>query len=164
MYISVLANITYTRYISSNFSPCRCSRRFSGLLQTLQDCGSPPLTSRAPTLSQPTSLRTSDRRSLLAYLGLPLDLFGKVLISPRNLIDPSCQNLHRMRSSSPTFHYSSSTSSSLRPALSFAGARTRSCASRKILSCLLTSNHVLSSSEIPRLSEQLLLHPQTGSG
>ncbi|KAI0297759.1 transport protein Avl9-domain-containing protein [Russula brevipes] len=47
------------------------------LLQTLQDCGSPPLASRAPTLSQPTSLRTSDRRSLLAYLGLPLDLFGK---------------------------------------------------------------------------------------
>ncbi|KAH9991246.1 transport protein Avl9-domain-containing protein [Russula vinacea] len=48
-----------------------------GLLQTLQDCGSPPLASRAPTLCQPTSLRTSDRRSLLAYLGLPLDLFGK---------------------------------------------------------------------------------------
>ncbi|KAI0260689.1 transport protein Avl9-domain-containing protein [Gloeopeniophorella convolvens] len=48
-----------------------------GLLQTLEDCGSPPLASRAPTLSQPTSLRTSDRKSLLAYLGLPLDLFGK---------------------------------------------------------------------------------------
>lgn len=48
-----------------------------GLLQTLQDCGSPPLASRAPSLVQPTSLRTSDRRSLLAYLGLPLDLFGK---------------------------------------------------------------------------------------
>lgn len=91
MYVSILANITYTRYISSKFLPCQCSRRFSGLLQTLQDCGSPPLTSRAPTLSQPTSLRTSDRRSLLAYLGLPLDLFGKVLISPRNFIDPSCQ-------------------------------------------------------------------------
>ncbi|KAH8979240.1 transport protein Avl9-domain-containing protein [Lactarius akahatsu] len=48
-----------------------------GLLQTLQDSGSPPLATRAPTLCQPTSLRTSDRRSLLAYLGLPLDLFGK---------------------------------------------------------------------------------------
>jgi hypothetical protein len=48
-----------------------------GLLQTLQDCGSPPLASRGPSLVQPTSLRTSDRRSLLAYLGLPLDLFGK---------------------------------------------------------------------------------------
>ncbi|KAN0123591.1 Transport protein Avl9 domain containing protein [Russula decolorans] len=48
-----------------------------GLLQTLQDCGSPPLASRAPILSRPTSLRTSDRRSLWTYLGLPLDLFGK---------------------------------------------------------------------------------------
>ncbi|KAI0317619.1 transport protein Avl9-domain-containing protein [Amylostereum chailletii] len=47
------------------------------LLQTLEDCGSPPLASRAPTLSRPNSLRTSDRKSLLAYLGLPLDLFGK---------------------------------------------------------------------------------------
>lgn len=48
-----------------------------GLLLTLEDCGSPPLAQRAPTLSRPTSLRTSDRRSLLAYLGLPLDVFGK---------------------------------------------------------------------------------------
>ncbi|TDL17234.1 hypothetical protein BD410DRAFT_730247 [Rickenella mellea] len=48
-----------------------------GLLQTLDDCGSPPLASRAPTLERPTSLRTSDRKSLLAYLGLPLDIFGK---------------------------------------------------------------------------------------
>ncbi|THH14534.1 hypothetical protein EW146_g5804 [Bondarzewia mesenterica] len=48
-----------------------------GLLQTLDDCGSPPLASRAPSLSRPTSLRTSDRKSLLAYLGLPLDLFGQ---------------------------------------------------------------------------------------
>ncbi|KAI0042041.1 hypothetical protein FA95DRAFT_1610516 [Auriscalpium vulgare] len=48
-----------------------------GLLQTLEDCGSPPLASRAPTLTRPNSLKTSDRKSLLAYLGLPLDLFGK---------------------------------------------------------------------------------------
>ncbi|KAG6332000.1 hypothetical protein ID866_7085, partial [Astraeus odoratus] len=47
------------------------------LLQTLDDCGSPPLAARAPTLSRPNSLRTSDRKSMLAYLGLPLDLFGK---------------------------------------------------------------------------------------
>ena len=58
----------------------------SGLLQTLQDCGSPPLASRAPTLTRPTSLRTSDRRSLLTYLGLPLDLFGKVRVSPKMLL------------------------------------------------------------------------------
>jgi hypothetical protein len=164
MYVSILANITYTGYISSEFSPCQCLRTFLGLLQTLQDCGSPPLASRAPTLSQPTSLRTSDRRSLLTYLGLPLDLFGKVFVSPRYFVNPSHQNVHRMRSSNPTFHCSSSTSSSLRPALSFAGVRTRSCASKKISSYLSTLNHALLSSEIPRLSELLLLLPQTGSG
>jgi len=48
-----------------------------GLLQTLQDCGSPPLASRAPMLTKPNSLKTSDRRSMMAYLGLPLDVFGK---------------------------------------------------------------------------------------
>ncbi|KAI5118799.1 hypothetical protein M0805_005141 [Coniferiporia weirii] len=48
-----------------------------GLLQNLDDCGSPPLSSRAQILARATSLRTSDRRSLMAYLGLPLDIFGK---------------------------------------------------------------------------------------
>ncbi|KAJ4482391.1 transport protein Avl9-domain-containing protein [Lentinula aciculospora] len=48
-----------------------------GLLQTLDDCGSPPLASRAPTLTRPTSLRTSDRKSLMTYTGFPLDIFGK---------------------------------------------------------------------------------------
>ncbi|KDR83014.1 hypothetical protein GALMADRAFT_238770 [Galerina marginata CBS 339.88] len=48
-----------------------------GLLQTLDDCGSPPLAARAPTLSRPTSLRTSDHKSMMAFMGLPLDIFGK---------------------------------------------------------------------------------------
>ncbi|KAG7445668.1 uncharacterized protein BT62DRAFT_932830 [Guyanagaster necrorhizus] len=48
-----------------------------GLLQTLDDCGSPPLAARAPTLSRPSSLRTSDHKSMMAYTGLPLDIFGK---------------------------------------------------------------------------------------
>ncbi|KAF7364855.1 UDENN domain-containing protein [Mycena venus] len=48
-----------------------------GLLQTLDDCGSPPLAARAPTLSRPTSLKTSDRKSMMAYTGLPLDVFGR---------------------------------------------------------------------------------------
>jgi hypothetical protein len=52
------------------------------LLQTLDDCGSPPLAARAPSLSRPTSLRTSDRKSMMAYLGLPLDVFGKVQALP----------------------------------------------------------------------------------
>ncbi|OJT10231.1 Late secretory pathway protein AVL9 [Trametes pubescens] len=48
-----------------------------GLLQNLDDCGSPPLASRAQSLSRPTSLKTSDPKSMMAYMGLPLDLFGK---------------------------------------------------------------------------------------
>ncbi|KAF8957017.1 transport protein Avl9-domain-containing protein [Flammula alnicola] len=48
-----------------------------GLLQTLDDCGSPPLAARAPTLTRPTSLRTSDQKSMMAFMGLPLDIFGK---------------------------------------------------------------------------------------
>lgn len=48
-----------------------------GLLQTLEDCGSPPLSTRAPTLTKPNSLKTSDRKSMMAYMGLPLDIFGK---------------------------------------------------------------------------------------
>ncbi|OCH90885.1 hypothetical protein OBBRIDRAFT_834609 [Obba rivulosa] len=48
-----------------------------GLLQHLDDCGSPPLAARAQILSRATSLRTSDHKSMMAYIGLPLDLFGK---------------------------------------------------------------------------------------
>ncbi|KAL0069134.1 hypothetical protein AAF712_003820 [Marasmius tenuissimus] len=47
------------------------------LLQTLDDCGSPPLASRGATLERPTELKTSDQKSMRRYLGLPLDLFGK---------------------------------------------------------------------------------------
>ncbi|GBE83012.1 predicted protein [Sparassis crispa] len=60
-----------------------CTHQYSlvtlvpGLLQNLVDCGSPPLATRAQTLSRPTSLRTSDPKSMMAYVGLPLDLFGK---------------------------------------------------------------------------------------
>ncbi|KAG6826095.1 hypothetical protein H0H93_016819 [Arthromyces matolae] len=49
-----------------------------GLLHTLDDCGSPQLAARAPTLSAPSSLKTSDPKSMMAFMGLPLDLFGKV--------------------------------------------------------------------------------------
>ncbi|KIP02780.1 hypothetical protein PHLGIDRAFT_111646 [Phlebiopsis gigantea 11061_1 CR5-6] len=48
-----------------------------GLLHNLDDCGSPPVANRANTLSRPTELRTSDPKSMMAYIGLPLDLFGK---------------------------------------------------------------------------------------
>ncbi|ESK90529.1 cytoplasmic protein [Moniliophthora roreri MCA 2997] len=48
-----------------------------GLLQSLEDCGSPPLAERQKTLEKPTELRTSDPKSMRRYIGLPLDLFGK---------------------------------------------------------------------------------------
>ncbi|BEJ15278.1 hypothetical protein CspHIS471_0410450 [Cutaneotrichosporon sp. HIS471] len=46
-----------------------------GLLMNLRDCGSPMLDART-LRTRPTSLRTSDRASLLRYMGLPLHLFG----------------------------------------------------------------------------------------
>lgn len=80
MHLSVLADITHPWYGFRVHIPLSCSLPMSvGLLQTLQDSGSPPLANRAPTLTRPTELRTSDRRSMMAYTGLPLDIFGKVL-------------------------------------------------------------------------------------
>ncbi|KAH6893705.1 cytoplasmic protein [Coprinopsis sp. MPI-PUGE-AT-0042] len=48
-----------------------------GLLQNLDDCGSPPLANRAQALTRPNSLKTSDRKSMMAFMGLPLDVFGQ---------------------------------------------------------------------------------------
>ncbi|OIW28419.1 hypothetical protein CONLIGDRAFT_558642, partial [Coniochaeta ligniaria NRRL 30616] len=60
-----------------------CMMQFSlislipGLLRNLQDCAGPELDNYERKLAKPTSLRTSDRNSLLAYMGLPLQIFGK---------------------------------------------------------------------------------------
>lgn len=43
----------------------------------LSDCGSPILDIRAATNRRASSLRTSDRASLLRFFGFPLNLFGK---------------------------------------------------------------------------------------
>ncbi|KAL2137229.1 hypothetical protein VTI74DRAFT_6440 [Chaetomium olivicolor] len=48
-----------------------------GLLRNLQDSAGPELDSYEKGLTMPTSLRTSDRNSLLSYMGLPLQIFGK---------------------------------------------------------------------------------------
>lgn len=48
-----------------------------GLLHNLDDSGSPPLASRAKSLQRPTELKTSDHKSMRAFVGLPLDLFGR---------------------------------------------------------------------------------------
>lgn len=44
----------------------------------LSDCGSPTLDIRASMNRRASSLRTSDRASLLRFFGFPLNLFGKV--------------------------------------------------------------------------------------
>ncbi|KAL4934607.1 putative Avl9 protein [Aspergillus undulatus] len=48
-----------------------------GLMNHLLDCADPSFDTYAQTVEKPTSLRTSDRSSLLAYMGLPLQIFGK---------------------------------------------------------------------------------------
>ncbi|KAJ5224797.1 uncharacterized protein N7469_008300 [Penicillium citrinum] len=48
-----------------------------GLINSLEDCADPSFDSYAQSIEKPTSLKTSDRSSLLAYMGLPLQIFGK---------------------------------------------------------------------------------------
>ncbi|GAA5891353.1 hypothetical protein JCM8208_002596 [Rhodotorula glutinis] len=47
------------------------------LLTALDDAASPVLDQRSRRLTKPTSLKTSDKYSLIRYLGLPLNIFGK---------------------------------------------------------------------------------------
>ncbi|OLN95567.1 Late secretory pathway protein AVL9 [Colletotrichum chlorophyti] len=60
-----------------------CMMQFSlislipGLIRNLIDCADPELNNYEKRLTRPTSLRTSDRNSLLTYMGLPLQIFGK---------------------------------------------------------------------------------------
>ncbi|KAI9825051.1 MAG: late secretory pathway protein avl9 [Thelocarpon impressellum] len=60
-----------------------CMMQFSlislipGLIRNLQDCADPELDNYRQTLVRPTSLKTSERNSLLSYMGLPLQIFGK---------------------------------------------------------------------------------------
>lgn len=49
-----------------------------GLLRSLQDCADPELDNNEKKLSRPTSLQSSNRSSLLSFMGLPLQIFGKV--------------------------------------------------------------------------------------
>ncbi|KAL9942089.1 hypothetical protein ACHAQF_006487 [Verticillium nonalfalfae] len=60
-----------------------CMMQFSlislipGLIRNLQDCADPEMNNYEKGLATPTTLRTSDRSSLLTYMGLPLQIFGK---------------------------------------------------------------------------------------
>ncbi|KAK5112351.1 hypothetical protein LTR62_004314 [Meristemomyces frigidus] len=60
-----------------------CQMQFSlislipNLVRCLQDCADPQMNHHAENMRKPDSVRTSDRSSLLAYLGIPLQIFGK---------------------------------------------------------------------------------------
>lgn len=60
-----------------------CMMQFSlislipGLLRRLEDCADPDFDSYAESFVKPTSLKTSERTSLLSYMGLPIQIFGK---------------------------------------------------------------------------------------
>lgn len=49
-----------------------------GLIRNLRDCADPDLHEYEKKLRTQASCRTSDRNSLLPYMGLPLQIFGKV--------------------------------------------------------------------------------------
>jgi len=57
-----------------------------GLMMALEDCGAPELATRAPNLKRATEFKSSDRQSLLKFMGLPLELFGKVIPSFHRMI------------------------------------------------------------------------------
>ncbi|TVY13048.1 Late secretory pathway protein AVL9 [Lachnellula arida] len=60
-----------------------CMMQFSlislipGLIRNLQDCADPEMDGYEKNLVKATSVKLSDRSSLLAYMGLPLQIFGK---------------------------------------------------------------------------------------
>ncbi|CAD6944836.1 unnamed protein product, partial [Tilletia controversa] len=62
---------------SGGFSSDREAALHMGLLASLQDAGLPKLDTRTSTRAKAESLRTSDRKSLLRFLGLPLNLFAR---------------------------------------------------------------------------------------
>lgn len=67
----------------SNNTEVLCASQFSlvslipALMDHLEDCGSPLLNKYEKTAKKPTSLRSSDRKSLLAFMGLPLQPFAE---------------------------------------------------------------------------------------
>lgn len=67
----------------SNNTEVLCASQFSlvslipALMDNLEDCGSPLLNKFEKTAKKPTSLRSSDRKSLLAFMGLPLQPFAE---------------------------------------------------------------------------------------
>ncbi|KAL8653456.1 MAG: hypothetical protein Q9210_002089 [Variospora velana] len=60
-----------------------CMMQFSlislipGLLRRLEDCADPDFDRYEKSFIKPTTLKTSERSSLLSYMGLPIQIFGK---------------------------------------------------------------------------------------
>ncbi|MCJ1249502.1 late secretory pathway protein avl9 [Trapelia coarctata] len=60
-----------------------CMMQFSlislipGLIRRLEDSADPEMENYERNMTRPTSLKTSERSSLLAYMGLPLQIFGR---------------------------------------------------------------------------------------
>ncbi|KAL9008261.1 MAG: hypothetical protein Q9173_006596, partial [Seirophora scorigena] len=48
-----------------------------GLLRRLEDCADPEFDQYEKSFVKPTTLKTSERSSLLSYMGLPIQIFGK---------------------------------------------------------------------------------------
>jgi hypothetical protein len=55
----------------------------------LSDCGSPAFDTRSADVQKPTSLKTSDRASMLRFFGFPLNLFGEVRFGLQALLSLS---------------------------------------------------------------------------
>jgi hypothetical protein len=52
-----------------------------GLIRNLRDCADPDLDTYEKQLVKTTNVKLSDRSSLLSYMGLPLQIFGKACTS-----------------------------------------------------------------------------------
>jgi hypothetical protein len=48
-----------------------------GLIRSLEDCADPELEEYGKRAEKPTGINTNDRKSLLSFVGLPLQIFGK---------------------------------------------------------------------------------------
>lgn len=103
MYIPIFARLAGTRCAWPR--PGRRDANEIGLLMNLRDAGKPELDMKAPRV-RPTSLRSSDRGSLLRYMGLrELPAPGSI----RSLLDQRYIYLARKASFSHTCHCSRST-------------------------------------------------------
>lgn len=103
-----------------------------GLLRNLQDCAEPELNNYEKKLSRSTSLQSSNRSSLLSFMGLPLQIFGKVRPLEYRLQKAKLTGHYREASSAHTLPSSNSTSSpTLAPSHTLSAVQTHFSFNRK---------------------------------